>query len=82
MIMKKKTNRVGYVNPALVEVAVEVLKIYALEHPESTTPMADYCRLIDAKPTDHGVYLSAARRLGWSVIRSGGNIYENGIRVW
>lgn len=70
----------NYINPRLIRATAENLKVYAAEHPESKTPMAEACANI---PTcDRERFVRAARRLGWNVCKTAGHIYENGFFVW
>ncbi len=80
--METKMNNRGYINPAVVKATAERLTEYKKKHRDSKTPMADYWTVAAIKPEDRARFVRAAQQLGWNVVRSQGNVYENGVLVW
>jgi hypothetical protein len=70
----------NYINPKVIAGTMEVLERYKAMHPQDKTPMANACA---GEPiTERQRYVRAAQRLGWSVVRSNGHVYENGTLIW
>ena len=70
----------NYINPKVIAGTMEVLERYKATHPQDKTPMANACA---GEPiTERQRYVRAAQRLGWSVVRSNGRVYENGTLIW
>ena len=69
-----------YINPAVVNAAIQVLKEYKETHQESVTPLYDLCKTSDEHT--RSVFVRAAQRLKWNVTRSRGHVYENGQFIW
>ena len=70
----------NYINPKVIAGTMEVLERYKAAHPQDKTPMANACAGEPA--TERQRYVRAAQRLGWSVVRSNGHVYENGTLIW
>lgn len=79
---KDKSNKTGYINPAIVKAAAGRLQEYIAEHPNCDTPMSSYWKEAAIKLEDRARFVRAAQQLGLPVVRSGGNVYENGVLVW
>ena len=69
-----------YINPAVIEAAMDVLQEHKKRHPESATPLCDLCKTSDAHT--RAVFVRAAQRLKWNVVRTRGHVYENGMLIW
>lgn len=69
-----------YINPSVVKAAMAALQVYKGEHPDSVTPLFDMCKTSDAETK--AVFVRAAQRLKWKVVRSRNGIYENGQFIW
>ena len=70
----------NYINPKVIAGTMEVLERYKATQPQDKTPMASACA---GEPiTERQRYVRAAQRLGWSVVRSNGHVYENGTLIW
>lgn len=67
-----------YINPAVIDAAMDVLKKH--KNIKSTTPLGDLCKSSDAHT--RAVFVRAAQRLKWNVVRTRGHVYENGILIW
>ena len=70
----------NYINPKVIAGTMEVLERYKAMHPQDKTPMANACA--GEPTTERQRYVRAAQRLGWSVVRSNGHVYENGTLIW
>lgn len=70
----------NYINPKVIAGTMEVLERYKAAHPQDKTPMANACA--GEPSTERQRYVRAAQRLGWSVVRSNGHVYENGTLIW
>ena len=69
-----------YINPAVIEAAMDVLQKHKKRHPESVTTLGDLVKSSDAHT--RAVFVRAAQRLKWNVVRTRGHVYENGILIW
>ena len=69
-----------YINPAVIEAAMDVLQQHKKIHTESVTTLGDLCKSSDAHT--RAVFVRAAQRLKWNVVRTRGHVYENGILIW
>lgn len=69
-----------YINPAVVNAAMQVLKEHKEQHPESKTPLFDVCKTSDEHTRI--VFVRAAQRLKFNVVRTRGHVYENGLFLW
>ena len=69
-----------YINPAVIIAAMQVLKEYKENHPESQTPLFNVCKTSDEHT--RAVFTRAAQRLKWNVVRTRGHVYENGQFIW
>lgn len=69
-----------YINPAVVEAAMQVLKEYKENHQTSATPLYDVCKTSDEHT--RAAFVRAAQRLKWNVVRTRGHVYENGKFIW
>ena len=69
-----------YINPAVVNAAMQVLKEYKEQHPESKTPLSDVCKTSDEHT--RAAFVRAAQRLKFKVVRTRGHVYENGLFLW
>ncbi len=70
----------NYINPRVIAGTMEALEKYKAAHPQDKTPRANACA---GEPiTERQRYVRAAQRLGWSVVRSNGHVYENGTLIW
>lgn len=69
-----------YINPAVINAAMQVLKEYKEKHPESKTPLFDVCKTSDEHT--RAVFTRAAQRLKLNVVRTRGHVYENGQFIW
>ena len=69
-----------YINPSVIEAAMNVLQQHKKRHPESVTTLGDLCKSSDAHT--RAVFVRAAQRLKWNVVRTRGHVYENGILIW
>ena len=70
----------NYINPRGIAGTMEALEKYKAMHPKDKTPMANACA--GEPSTERHRYVRAAQRLGWSVVRSNGHVYENGVLLW
>lgn len=77
--MKTKRN---YINPRVIEGTMHVLHDYWAQHSSSKTPMIDCVNNQNLPASERARFVRAAQRLGWSVTRSQGKIYENGVLAW
>lgn len=69
-----------YINRAVVNAAMQALKEYKEQHPESKTPLFDVCKTSDENTRI--VFVRAAQRLKFNVVRTRGHVYENGLFLW
>lgn len=70
----------NYINPRVVEAAMQVLSAYKDKHPNEAMPLFAVCKTSDTNT--RAAYTRAAQRLGWKVTRSKGHVYENGQFIW
>lgn len=70
----------NYINPRVIVGTMDALEKYKAAHPQDKTPMANACA--GEPSTERQRYVRAAQRLGWSVVRSNGHVYENGVLLW
>lgn len=66
----------------------QVLTVTKMQNPNAMTPMAmtvndvtDFGKTSDAEEVREE-YLRVARYLGWPVMKRGGSVYENGMKIW
>ena len=69
-----------YINPAVINAAMQALKEYKDLYPKSATPLYDICKTSDENT--RAVFVRAAQRLKWNVTRTRGHVYENGVLLW
>lgn len=70
----------NYINPKLVEAAMKALQDYKQENPQSLLPLFSLCKSTDVRTRE--IFVRAAQRLKWNVVRSRGHVYENGQFIW
>lgn len=69
----------NYINPSVIRSAMQELEAFKAQG-ESKTPLFDFAK---NEPSEtRAIYVRAAQRLKWSVIRSRGHVYENGYFIW
>lgn len=64
----------------LIASAMDELRKFKKEHPFERAALKHVARELDKE--SRNVYVTAARRLGWNVVRSYGHVYENGLIIW
>lgn len=69
-----------YINPAVIEAAMKVLKKYRCENPNEALPLFAVCKT--SNENTRAAFVRAAQRLHWNVTRSKGHVYENGQFIW
>lgn len=67
----------NYINPSVIKSAMLALDEFTTD---SKTPLFEFMK--DKPESTRAVYVRAAQRLKWNVIRSKGHVYENGYFIW
>lgn len=70
----------NYINPKLVEAAMRALQDFKKENPGTLLPLFALCKSADVRTRE--IFVRAAQRLKWNVVRSRGHVYENGQFIW
>lgn len=70
----------NYINPSVVDAAMQTLYRYKEEHKDEALPLFAVCKTSDERT--RAAFVRAAQRLHWNVTRSKGHVYENGQFIW
>lgn len=69
----------NYINPSVIRCAMNELEKFKNGY-NGKTPLFDFTK--DQPENERAIYVRAAQRLKWNVIRSKGHVYENGYFIW